>query len=91
VTWYQVPRRLAPTTSNTFQAVMFDSGDIVYHYNELQNLSTYQAVVGVNDPKDPSEPTTNTISTKYSSQMGRLSAPSLQPYTTHYYFVTERF
>lgn len=73
------------STRSTFQAALFATGDVVYHYGALSTMP-YQTF-GINDPRDPNEPTIGTIHTSFWHQA--VNAPLAG--STAYYFVTERY
>lgn len=93
-TWQNVYQKSNSNNVYTGQAVMFDTGDIVYHYGDLGTV--YSVTTGINDPFDPNEPDTisstgvSTIHTKFYSQYGYSLAPLITSNTAHYYFVSER-
>jgi hypothetical protein len=94
VTWWNVFHRNYPNDHYTMQAVMFDTGDVVYHYGSLATL--HGVTVGINDPKDPNEPEgtsgtgVNTIHTRFYTQLGSVGSPVLTANSAHYYFAVER-
>jgi len=91
VTWYQLAHAGEPETSSTFQAIIIPSGDVIYHYAEIEDPATYGVTVGINDPRDPDEPQdAYTHHTTYHRQYGTIASPEIEPDTTHYYFLNER-
>jgi len=90
ITWWNVWRHGYPSQTYSLQAVLFDTGDVILHYDDLGSLS-YGVTVGVNDPRDPNEPNeTGDLHTSFASQLGTIGSPEVSDYSTHYYFATER-